>query len=114
VWLRRCQPAPQRGNRLRCSPSGSGVPRDLKHRPYGTVRVVPIPAVLADLLHRHLHAFGTAPDGRLFRGARGGMLSESVYGLRPHLARRPRARAWPPPRSPAAPMTYGTPPCPPG
>jgi hypothetical protein len=33
-----------------------------------------------------LHAFGTAPDGRLFRGIRGGMLSESVYGRAWHAA----------------------------
>ena len=62
--------------------------RGLKHRPDGTIRVVPIPAVLAGLLRQHLAAFGTAPDGRLFRGARGGMLSESVYGRAWHAARR--------------------------
>jgi hypothetical protein len=32
------------------------------------------------MLRRYLHDHGTAPDGRLFRGARGGPLSESVYG----------------------------------
>jgi integrase len=53
-------------------------PRGLKHRPDGTIRVVPIPPVLADMLGQHLRAFGTAPDGRLFRGARGGMLSEKT------------------------------------
>jgi hypothetical protein len=31
-------------------------------------------------LLRHLAEFGTAPEGRLFRGVRGGDLSESVYG----------------------------------
>ena len=55
-------------------------PRSLKHRPDGAVRVVPVPPVLACLLLEHLREYGTAPDGRLFRGARGGMLSESVYG----------------------------------
>ncbi len=54
-------------------------PRGLKHRPEGTFRKVPIPPVLVRTLRQHLHAFGTAPDGRLFRGTRGGMLSESVY-----------------------------------
>ncbi len=54
--------------------------RGLKHRPEGAVRVVPIPSALVALLRRHLDDHGTAPDGRLFRGARGGMLSESVYG----------------------------------
>jgi hypothetical protein len=62
-------------------------PRGLKHRADGTIRIVPIPAVLAGMLRQHLHAFGTAPDGRLFRGTRGGMLSESVYGRAWHAAR---------------------------
>jgi integrase len=63
-------------------------PRGLKHRPDGTIRVVPIPPVLVRMLRQHLHAFGTAPDGRLFRGTRGGMLSESVYGRAWHAARQ--------------------------
>ena len=70
--------------------TGTGTPyepRGLKHRPDGAIRVVPIPPVLARLLRHHLHAFGTAPDGRLFPGARGGMLSESVYGRIWHAAR---------------------------
>jgi integrase len=40
------------------------------------------------MLRQHLHAFGTAPDGRLFRGTLGGMLSESVYGRAWHAARQ--------------------------
>ncbi len=63
-------------------------PRGLKHRPDGTIRVVPIPPVLVRMLRQHLHAFGTAPDGRPFRGTRGGMLSESVYGRAGHAARQ--------------------------
>jgi integrase len=62
-------------------------PRGLKHRPDGTVRVVPVLPVLADLLRQHQREYGTAPDGRLFRGARGGILSESVYGRIWHAAR---------------------------
>ena len=62
-------------------------PRGLKHRPGGAIRVVPVPAVLVRMLSQHLHAFGTAPDGRLFRGTRGRMLSESVYGRAWHAAR---------------------------
>ena len=62
--------------------------RGLKHRPDGTIRVVPIPPVLARILHRHLRDHGTTPDGRLFCGARGGMLSESVYGRTWHAARQ--------------------------
>ena len=63
-------------------------PRGLKHRPDGAIRVVPIPPVLVSMLRRHLGEHGTTPDGRLFRGARGGMLSESVYGRAWHAARR--------------------------
>jgi hypothetical protein len=54
------------------------------------------------MLRQHLRQFGPAPDGRLFPGARGGMLSESVYGrawqaarhaaLSPELAATPLAR----------------------
>jgi hypothetical protein len=40
------------------------------------------------MLRSHLRESGTAPDGRLFRGARGGMLSESVYGRTWHTARQ--------------------------
>ena len=39
------------------------------------------------LLRRHLDSYGTTPDGRLFRGTRGGMLSESLYGRTWHAAR---------------------------
>ncbi len=63
-------------------------PRGLRHRPDGTIRVVPIPPVLVRMLRQHLHAFGTASDGRPFRGSRGGMLSESVYGRAWHAARQ--------------------------
>jgi integrase len=40
------------------------------------------------LLQRHLHEPETAPDGRPFRGARGGILSESLYGRVWHTARQ--------------------------
>jgi integrase len=55
-------------------------PRELKHRPSGTVRPVPCYPALTHYLHWHVAEFGTAPDGRLFRGYRGGDLSESLYG----------------------------------
>jgi len=61
--------------------------RGLKHRPDGAIRLVPIPPHLVRLLRRHLADHGTAPDGRLFRGARGGPLSESCYGRTWHTAR---------------------------
>jgi len=51
------------------------------------MRIVPVPPILAGLFRQHLREHGTAPDGRLFRGARGGMLSESAYGRVWHAAR---------------------------
>lgn len=54
--------------------------RQLKHRAAGEVRPVPCHPALTRHLLRHIAEFGTAPDGRVFRGARGGDLSESVYG----------------------------------
>ena len=40
-----------------------------------------MPPELTALLHTHLAEHGTASDARLFRGARGGPLAESVYGF---------------------------------
>jgi integrase len=62
-------------------------PRQLKHRGVDEVRIVPCAPELTTLLHAHLAEHGTAPDGRLFRGARGGPLAESVYGHAWGLAR---------------------------
>jgi hypothetical protein len=70
--------------------TGKGTPREprsLKHRPEGAIRTVPIPPQFARLLHWHLRAFGCAADGRLFQGARGSPLSESLYGQIWHQAR---------------------------
>jgi integrase len=53
--------------------------RGLKHRGQGETRTVPIPPDLVQLLRAHLDRFGMAPDGLLFRGARGGHISDSVY-----------------------------------
>lgn len=55
-------------------------PRQLKHRPVGEVRPVPCHPALTRYVRQHLSEFGTAADGRLFPGERGGDLSESVYG----------------------------------
>jgi len=63
-------------------------PHGLKHRPTGTVRIVPIPPILVCLLRQHIREFGTALDGRLFLGTRGGLLSESVHGRVWHAARQ--------------------------
>ena len=60
--------------------TGTGRPREargLKHRPGGASRTVPTPPQLVRLLRWHLHTYGSAADGRLFRGANGGPLSES-------------------------------------
>ena len=55
--------------------------RGLKHRVKGTGRVVPCSPELTAHLHHHISTYGTAPDGRLFRGVRdGGRLPSSVYG----------------------------------
>ncbi len=80
-------------------------PRQLKHRARKATRDVPIPPVLVRLLQRHLNAFGTAPDGRLFRSASGGVLSESVYGRTWHKARK-RALSAEQVESPLAGRTY--------
>ncbi|MCX2949899.1 tyrosine-type recombinase/integrase [Lentzea sp. NEAU-D7] len=51
----------------------SGKNRDermLKQRDAGTIRPVPSPPELTALLHRHMRTYGTARDGRLFRGER--------------------------------------------
>ena len=54
--------------------------RQLKHRAQRTSRPVPIPPELVTLLKHHLENHMKDGDDRLFRGARGGPLSESVYG----------------------------------
>jgi hypothetical protein len=53
--------------------------RQLKHRPEGTVRPVPVPPALVRLIRKHLDQQGTTPGGHLFRSVRGGILSESTY-----------------------------------
>jgi integrase len=59
-----------------------GSPRDrrqLKHRAEGDSRIVPVHPELAALLRDHLAQFGTAPNGRLFSGVRGGELPTITY-----------------------------------
>jgi integrase len=62
--------------------------RHLKHRARDATRLVPIPPELVRLLREHLDEFGTKHDGRVFAGARGGLLSESVYGPAWQVARK--------------------------
>jgi len=53
--------------------------RQLKHRAEGDSRIVPTHPELTRLLRVHLDKFGTAPDGRLFGGVRGGELPTITY-----------------------------------
>ncbi|MEV5889499.1 tyrosine-type recombinase/integrase [Nonomuraea fuscirosea] len=62
--------------------------RGLKQREEREVRPVPIPPELVRILQTHLREFGTAPDGRLFRNERGGVLGASTYSRAWEEARR--------------------------
>ncbi len=79
-WLKLEGARPEVGGEWTDSGEASEV-GPLKHRNVGASRQVPCASELAGLLYAHLVIFGTAPDGRLFRGVRdGGRLSSSVYG----------------------------------
>jgi len=68
--------------------SGAGhEQRGLKNRPRRAVRVVPIPPELVAILRQHIARYGLAPDGRLFRSERGGVLYHSSYHWVWHQAR---------------------------
>ncbi|MEV7865301.1 site-specific integrase [Streptomyces sp. NPDC088124] len=53
--------------------------RGLKRRARRATRSVPAPPALVRLLREHKRQFGTAPDGRLFRAARGGRIRSTEY-----------------------------------
>ena len=53
--------------------------RGLKRRGQGETRPVPIPPDLVQLLNAHIATHEIGPTSRLFVGARGGDLSDSVY-----------------------------------
>ncbi|GAB2446153.1 hypothetical protein GCM10027187_09990 [Streptosporangium sandarakinum] len=53
--------------------------RGLKGRPRRAKRPVPIPSEPVAILRGHIARYGTAPDGRLFRTERGGVLQASAY-----------------------------------
>ena len=53
--------------------------RGLKHRAQHETRSIPIPPVLVRMLRAHLKRYGTAPDGRIFQTARGGLIQDSAY-----------------------------------
>jgi integrase len=54
-------------------------PRGLKQRDPDAVRLVPVPPWLVAILRTHINEFGTAPDGRLFRNERGGIIGSTTY-----------------------------------
>lgn len=53
--------------------------RGLNRRARGATRPVPIPPVLVKMLRDHIATYGAAPDGRLFRAARGGRVRSTEY-----------------------------------
>jgi integrase len=62
--------------------------RGLKQRDPDEERPVPIPPVLVRHLRAHIDEFGTAPDGRVFRNERGGLLGASTFSRVGEEARR--------------------------
>jgi integrase len=61
--------------------------RELKHRPRGETRPVPLHPELVALLSEHLKKFPPGPDGRIFTGPRGGIFNDRAYLLIFHKAR---------------------------
>ncbi|MDF5751958.1 tyrosine-type recombinase/integrase [Spongiactinospora sp. TRM90649] len=62
--------------------TNSGQPRErraLKHRADGETRSTPIHPELVNLFRWHLEEFGTGPDGRVFIGPRGGLMTDRAY-----------------------------------
>lgn len=53
--------------------------RELKHRPRGETRPVPIHPELAALLSKHLRTYPPGPGGRIFTGPRGGIFNDRAY-----------------------------------
>ncbi|MGO8960516.1 MAG: tyrosine-type recombinase/integrase [Streptosporangiaceae bacterium] len=61
--------------------------RELKHRPRGETRPVPIHPELVALLSQHLKKYPPGPDGRIFTGPRGGIFNDRAYLAIFHKAR---------------------------
>jgi len=83
-------------------------PRGLKHRAQHETRSIPIPPVLVRLLRGHLKRYGTAPDGRIFRTVRGGLIQDSAYSAVWAEAPRPPRSAPAQQASPAGPAALRT------
>ena len=89
--------------------------RQLKHRAEGDSRIVPVHPELTRILRDHLTEFGTAPDGRLFSGVRGGEMPTITYRRAWIKARQAALTAQSKPLPwPGGPTTSGTPACPRG
>jgi len=63
----------------RWADDGVRAARQLKHRPAGDTREVPLHPLLVQLYVSHLEEFGTAEDGRLFRGVKGGPITNDRH-----------------------------------
>ena len=53
--------------------------RELKHRPRGETRPVPLHPELAALLSKHLKNYPPGPGGRIFTGPRSGIFNDQAY-----------------------------------
>jgi integrase len=53
--------------------------RELKHRPRGETRLVPLHPELVALLTQHLKEYSLGPAGRIFTGPRGGIFNDRAY-----------------------------------
>ena len=63
-----------------CTDSGSTRQRrELKHRPRGETRLVPLHPELVALLIQHLKKYPPGPAGRIFTGPRGGIFNDRAY-----------------------------------
>jgi hypothetical protein len=82
--------------------------RELKHRPRGETRPVPIHPELVMLLSQHFKNYPPGPDGRVFTGPRGGIFNDRAYlKIFHHAAPPPSLRGSPPRYWPGVPMTSG-------
>jgi integrase len=77
--LRFCSAAPEVGSEWTDDGARREQRQQLKSRPVGEWRVVPVPPPLTRLLRTHLKEFGTGPTGRVFSGVHGAELASITY-----------------------------------
>jgi len=77
--LRFCSAAPEVGSEWTDDGTRRERRQQLKSRPVGEWRVVPVPPPLTRLLRTHLEAFGIGPGGRVFSGVYGDELASITY-----------------------------------